>query len=63
MTEPVEANCLSCSAVVTFENRPSYTTCAGCGAKLYLTSSGQLGVFPGEGWRPGGFGRQPKKRT
>jgi hypothetical protein len=48
---------------VTFENQPGYTTCKGCGAKLYLTSSGQLGVFPREGWRPGGFGRERKKRT
>jgi hypothetical protein len=29
--------------------------------KLYLTSSGQLGVFPREGWRPGGFGRERKR--
>jgi hypothetical protein len=63
MIEPVEATCLHCRAVVTFENQPGYTTCKGCGAKLYLTSSGQLGVFPMEGWRPGGFGRERKKRT
>ena len=30
MTEPVEANCLDCSAAVTFDNRPGYTTCKGC---------------------------------
>jgi len=63
MTEPVEATCLSCSAVVTFDKQLGYTTCEGCGAKVYLTSSGQLGVFPREGWKPGGFGRERKKRT
>jgi hypothetical protein len=31
MTYPVEANCLSCSAVVTFESQPGYTTCEGAG--------------------------------
>jgi hypothetical protein len=41
---------------VTFDNQPGYTTCKGCGAKLFLTLSGQLGVFPREGWKPGGFG-------
>jgi hypothetical protein len=47
---------------VTFDNQQGYTTCAGCGAKLYLTSSGHLGVFPREGWRSGGFGRERKRR-
>jgi hypothetical protein len=28
---------------------PGYTTCKGCGAKLYPTSSGQFGVFMGHG--------------
>jgi len=36
--------------VFTFDKRPGYTTCKGCGAKPYLTPSGQLGVFPREGW-------------
>jgi hypothetical protein len=63
MTEPVEANCLCCSAVVTFDNQPGFTTCKGCRAKLYLTPLGQLGVFPREGWKPGGFGSKRKKRT
>jgi hypothetical protein len=61
MTEPVEANCLDCSGVVAFDNQPGYMTCSSCGAKLYLTASGQLGVFPREGGRPGGFGRQPRE--
>jgi hypothetical protein len=52
MTEPVEAHCLSCSTVVTFDNQPGFSTCKGCGAKLYLTSSGQLCVFPYEGGSP-----------
>jgi hypothetical protein len=56
MTERVEANCLNWPAVMTFDNQPGYTTCMGCEAKLYLTSSGQLGVVPGKGWKPGGFG-------
>ena len=63
MTEPVEASCLSCSAVVTFESQPGYTTCEGCGAELHLTSTGQLGVFAREGWKPGGFGWERKGRT
>jgi len=63
MTEPVEANCLVCPAVVAFDDQPGYTTCEGCGAKLYLTSSGQVGVFPREGWKPGGFGRERRKRA
>jgi hypothetical protein len=50
-------------AAVTFKHRPDYTTCRGCGARLYLTSSGQLGVFPRDGWKPAGFGRERKKRT
>jgi hypothetical protein len=58
MTEPVEANCLSCSGVVTFGNRPGFSTCKGCGAKLYLTSSSQLGLIRLEVWKPGGFGRE-----
>jgi hypothetical protein len=57
----VEANCLDCRAVVPFDDRPGYTTCKSCAAKLYLTSSGHLGVFPREGWKPGGFGRERKK--
>jgi hypothetical protein len=48
---------------VTFDNQPGYNTCKGWGAKLYLTSSGQLDVFPGQGWEPGGFGRERKERT
>jgi hypothetical protein len=48
---------------VTFDDQPGYTTCKGCGPKLYLTSSGQVGVFPKAGWRPGGFGREGKKRS
>jgi hypothetical protein len=48
---------------VTFDNQPGYTTCKGCGAKLCLTSSGQLGVFPREGWKPGGFGTERRKRS
>jgi hypothetical protein len=63
MTEPVEANCLVCPAVVAFDTQPGYTTCEGCGAKLYLTSSGQVGLFPREGWKPGGFGRERRKRA
>jgi hypothetical protein len=48
---------------VTFDGRPGYTTCKGCGAKLHLTSTGQLGVFAREGWKPGGFGWERKRRT
>jgi hypothetical protein len=61
MTEPVEAKCLDCRAAVTFDNQPGYTTSKGCGARLYLTSSGQVGVLPRVGWRLGGFGRERKK--
>jgi hypothetical protein len=61
MTEPVEAMCLECPAVVTFPAQPGYTTCSSCGARLYLTASGQLGVL--RHWKPGGFGRERKKRA
>jgi hypothetical protein len=39
MTEPVEAHCPNCSAVVTFDDRPDYTTSKWYGAKLYVTLS------------------------
>jgi hypothetical protein len=62
MDEPLEAMCLECPGSVIFTNQPGFTTCGSCGAQLYLTASGQLGVFPKEGWKPGRFGRERKKR-
>ena len=48
---------------IIFDNRPGYTSRKGCEAKVSLTSSGRLGVLPHEGWKPGGFGRERKKRA
>jgi hypothetical protein len=37
----VEANCLACQAVVTFDGQPGYTTWKGCRAKLYACASSE----------------------
>jgi ribosomal protein S27E len=62
MDEPLEAMCPDCPATVIFTNQPGSTTCQTCGAQLYLTASGQLGMFARDGWRPARLGRERKKR-
>jgi hypothetical protein len=62
MDEPLEVMCLECPGTVTFTNQPGFATCGSCGVELYLTSAGALGVFPCDGWRPGRFGPERKKR-
>ncbi|MGH9126034.1 MAG: hypothetical protein ACRDZ8_15105 [Acidimicrobiales bacterium] len=47
--------CLDCQTPITFESTPGEATCAQCGLRLYVTSTGAVGRYLPEGWRPGGI--------
>jgi hypothetical protein len=50
-----EYPCRDCPAVVVFREQPGDAICPGCGLKLYLTDTGEVGAYPPEGWTPGGI--------
>jgi DNA-directed RNA polymerase subunit RPC12/RpoP len=50
-----ETRCLDCPSDVSFAERPGEAVCPGCGLRLYVTASGQLGRYLADDWRPGGI--------
>jgi hypothetical protein len=62
MTEQVfDRPCIDCGRVVAFPRPGLDTTCPNCG--LYLSTGGQVGRYPSDGWSPGGIQGRRRDRA